>query len=61
MENNIENMKMCELRAAGELEEFDRRCKSPQYVCGKCRSKAEKAEHLHNPRPLLPKKTDSYW
>ncbi len=54
-------MKMCELRAKGLLEEFDRNTTAPTAVCGKCGLKANRRESLHNPRPLAGKKGDSFW
>lgn len=53
--------KMCELHAAGEMEEIDRRSNNPQFVCGKCRRKANRAEYLHNPLPLKKSAGDSFW
>ena len=61
MTENLDGLKMCELRARGLLEEIDRRSTQPTVVCGKCGAKANLAEHLHNPRPLAKKKLDSYW
>lgn len=53
--------KMCELHAAGDMEEFDQRSNKPQFVCGKCRRKANKAEYLHNPQPLKKSLGDNFW
>ncbi|PLX96912.1 MAG: hypothetical protein C0622_13935 [Desulfuromonas sp.] len=61
MEEDLNQLKMCELRAKGLLEEIDRRSARPTVVCGKCGAKADLPEHLHNPRPLPSKKLDSYW
>ncbi|MCW8859601.1 MAG: hypothetical protein OQK50_02435 [Deltaproteobacteria bacterium] len=61
MSENFEQLKMCELRAQGLLEEIDRRSTHPTVVCGKCGAKANHPEHLHNPRPLAKKKMDNYW
>lgn len=61
MTEDFAQLKMCELRAQGLLEEIDRRSNQPMVVCGKCGAKANLAEHLHNPRPLAKKKLDSYW
>ncbi len=61
MTEDISNLKMCELKAKGLMEEIDKRSDKPTVVCGKCRAKANLPEHLHNPRPLPAKKTDSYW
>jgi hypothetical protein len=54
-------LKMCELKAKGLMEEIDRRSLNPIVVCGKCGAKADKPEYLHNPRPLMKKKTDNFW
>ena len=61
MNPGSDQRKMCELQSAGEMEEFDRRSNKPQFVCGKCRRKANLAEYLHNPLPLEKKSGDSYW
>ncbi len=61
MNDAIACLKMCELKAKGLLEEMDKRSADPTVVCGKCRAKAHLPEHLHNPRPLAKKKTDSFW
>lgn len=61
MSENLEQLKMCELRAQGLLEEIDRRSTNPTVVCGKCGAKANHPEQLHNPRPLAKKKMDNYW
>ena len=60
-EISSDQRKMCELHAAGEMEEFDRRGKNPQFVCGKCQRKANRAEYLHNPLPLKKSAGDSFW
>ncbi|SDZ95352.1 hypothetical protein SAMN05660420_00859 [Desulfuromusa kysingii] len=57
----IPDMKMCELKAQGLMEEIDRRSINPIVVCGKCGAKADKPEDLHNPRPLMKKKLDNFW
>lgn len=54
-------LKMCELHAAGLMEEADQRCSNPEFVCGKCRRKANRAEHLHNPLPLKKSTGDNFW
>ena len=61
MVDNISELKMCELRAKGLMEEIDRRSIKPTVVCGKCGVKADLPEHLHNPRPLTKKKLDNFW
>lgn len=55
------DMKMCELKAKGLMEEIDQRSARPIVVCGKCGAKADKPEYLHNPRPLMKKKLDNFW
>ena len=55
------DLKMCELKAKGLMEEIDRLSNNPTVVCGKCGAKADNPEHLHNPRPLMKKKLDSFW
>jgi len=61
MADEIEVLKMCELRAKGLMEEMDRRSTQPTVVCGKCGAKADRPEDLHNPRPLAKKKLDNFW
>ncbi len=61
MNEDIDQLKMCELRAKGLMEEIDRRATKPTVVCGKCGAKADRPEYLHNPRPLTKKKLDNYW
>jgi len=61
MTDEIDQLKYCELRAKGLMEEIDRRSKNPTVVCGKCGGKADLPEHLHNPRPLLKKQLDNFW
>ncbi len=61
MTEDLSNLKMCELKAQGLMEEIDKRSDKPTVVCGKCQAKANQPEHLHNPRPLPAKKMDSYW
>ena len=61
MADEIEVLKMCELRAKGMMEEMDRRSIQPTVVCGKCGAKADRPEDLHNPRPLTKKKLDNFW
>ncbi len=54
-------MKMCELRAQGLMADIDRYSTNPKFVCGKCGLKADAPEFLHNPRPLVKKKPDTFW
>jgi len=61
MTENLDQLKMCELRAKGLMEEMDRRSDNPTVVCGKCGIKANQPEFLHNPRPLTKKKLDNFW
>ncbi len=61
MDEPIDHLKMCELKARGLLEEMDRRSTRPTVVCGKCGAKANHENHLHNPRPLAKKFSDSLW
>ena len=61
MTENLDQLKMCELRAKGLMEEIDRRSTNPTVVCGKCGIKADDPGYLHNPRPLMKKKLDIFW
>jgi len=61
MVEDYDQLKMCELRAKGLMEEFDNKSTDPTVVCGKCGVKANCPEHLHNPRPLIKKKLDNFW
>jgi hypothetical protein len=61
MNENIDQLKMCELRAKGLMEEIDRRSTQPTVVCGKCGAKADRPAYLHNPRPLTKNKLNNYW
>ena len=61
MTDSINQLKICELRAKGLMEEIDRRSTNPTVVCGKCGAKADSPKHLHNPRPLMKKKLDNFW
>ncbi|SHJ45547.1 hypothetical protein SAMN02745165_02433 [Malonomonas rubra DSM 5091] len=61
MAEKTDDLKMCQLKAQGLMEEIDRRSDKPEFVCGKCRAKANRAEDLHNPRPLGKNKLDSFW
>jgi hypothetical protein len=58
---DLSQLRMCELKARGLLEEIDRRCSAPTVICGKCGAKADRPEQLHNPRPLKKKAIDSLW
>lgn len=58
---DLSQLRMCELKARGLMEEMDRRSTDPTVICGKCNVKANKPEHLHNPRPLKKKAIDSLW
>ena len=57
----IEELKICQLRAKGLMEEIDRRSTNPTVVCGKCGAKANQADQLHNPLPLKKARSDSFW
>ena len=61
MDDALAELKMCELKAKGLMEEMDRRSNKPTVVCGKCGAKADAPEYLHNPRPLAKKNSDSFW
>lgn len=56
-----EPRKMCELHAIGEMAEIDRQSDRPQFVCGKCRRKANRSQDLHNPLPLKKSAGDTFW
>jgi hypothetical protein len=58
---NLDGLKMCELKAKGLMEEIDKRSTEPTAVCGKCGAKANQPEHLHNPRPLKKSSLDNFW
>ena len=60
-EEDLAQLRMCELKARGLMEELDRRSTAPTVICGKCQAKANRPEDLHNPRPLLKKAIDSFW
>ena len=60
-EQAANDQKMCELHAAGLMEDADRLCDKPEFVCGKCRRKANLAEHLHNPQPLKKSTGANFW
>lgn len=57
----IDELKICQLKAQGLMEEIDRRSTAPTVVCGKCRAKANLPEQVHNPLPLTKKKLDNFW
>jgi hypothetical protein len=57
----IEQLKMCQLKARGLLEEIDRRSSKPTVVCNKCGARANQAEQVHNPLPLKKNLGDSFW
>ncbi len=57
----IEELKMCQLKAKGLMEEIDRRSTAPTVVCNKCGAKANQADQVHNPLPLKKTKKDSFW
>ena len=61
MTDNIKEMKICQLRANGLMEEIDRRSDKPTVVCNKCGAKANLPEQLHNPRPLKKTSLDKFW
>jgi hypothetical protein len=62
MSGTLENRrKMCELHAAGMMEEIDQISNKPAFVCGKCRRMANLAESLHNPLPLKKSGGDNFW
>lgn len=60
-QQQTDERKMCELHAAGLMEEIDQRTNNPQFICGKCQRKADRAEHLHNPHPIDKKTGDNFW
>jgi len=61
MSENIDDLKICQLKAQGLMEEIDRRSTEPTVICGKCRAKANLPEHLHNPLPLKKSNLDNFW
>ena len=61
MTENIAELKMCQLRAKGLMEEIDRRSTNPSVVCNKCGAKANLPEQVHNPRPLEKNRLDKLW
>jgi hypothetical protein len=61
MSEQIDELKMCELKAKGLMEEIDRRSSAPTVICGKCRAKANRPEQLHNPLPLKKSNLDNFW
>lgn len=61
MNETTNDLKICQLKAQGLMEEIDRRSTKPTVVCGKCGAKANLPEQLHNPRPLKKSNLDSFW
>ena len=57
----IEELKMCQLKAKGLMEEIDHRSTKPTVICNKCGVKANQADQVHNPLPLKKKTSDSFW
>ena len=60
-DSSIAELKMCQLKAQGLMEEIDRRSTQPTVICNKCGAKANQAHQVHNPLPLKKKQTDSFW
>ncbi len=48
----VGQMKMCKLTKEGMMEEIDQRSNQPTAVCNRCRSKANAARDLCQPRTL---------
>ena len=44
----IEQLKMCQLKAMGLMEEIDRRSTDPAVVCNKCGTKADRADQVQS-------------
>ncbi len=61
MTEENEDLKICQLKAKGLMEEIDRRSTNPTVVCGKCRAKANLPEQVHNPHPLKKSSLDNFW
>lgn len=61
MTEKIAELKMCQLKAKGFMEEIDRRSDKPTVVCNKCGAKANLPEQVHNPRPLKKSNLGNYW
>jgi len=61
MPDPIDDLKICQLRAKGLMEEIDRRSDKPTVICNKCGAKANQPEQVHNPRPLKKKNLDNFW
>jgi len=57
----VEQLKMCQLKAGGLMQEIDRRSTKPTVVCAKCGAKANEAHQVHNPIPLKKSLGDSFW
>ena len=58
---SIEQLKVCQLRAQGLMEEIDRRSTDPTVICNKCGAKANRADQVHNPLPLQKARGDNFW
>lgn len=43
---------MCQLSQEGRIEEMDKHSAKPNFVCNRCRAKADTEDYLCNPRPL---------
>lgn len=61
MTEETADLKICQLKAKGLIEEIDRCSTKPTVVCNKCGAKANLPEQLHNPRPLKKEIGDSFW
>jgi hypothetical protein len=61
MAEDLGQLKLCELRVKGLMEEIDRRSTNPSVICGKCGAKANDPKDLHNPRPLAKRGPDTFW
>ena len=59
--SELKDLKMCQLKAKGLMEEIDRRSSKPTVVCNKCGAKANQADQVHNPLPLKKCSGDSLW
>jgi hypothetical protein len=61
MTERVEELKICQLKAKGLMEEIDQRSTDPTVVCGKCGAKANLPEQVHNPRPLKKSSLANIW
>lgn len=61
MQDNVADLKICELKQKGLVEEVDQRSTKPTVVCNKCGAKANLPEQVHNPRPLKKSALDNFW